>query len=251
MIRAVIFDLDGTLVQTERLKAISYAQAAHELCASCDNREAVIEAFKEVAGLSRRDVAMFLLERFSLEPYAKGRMGEFNVNTPWQAFVQLRLRFYDAMLSETDLIRSSTWPHAIDLLRHVHDNGFKTALATMSYCQQASRVLHELGLAGSFDFMATRDDIEHSKPHPEIYLLVASELGCSPGDCLVIEDSLHGVKAALAAGMWCLCIPSPFTRKAMLEQTILDRRWVVEDPSGLMHMFTRMVEDRKLEDMSR
>ncbi|MDT8271579.1 MAG: HAD family phosphatase [Desulfomonilia bacterium] len=248
MIRAVIFDLDGTLVQTERLKATSYAQAAHELCASCNNQEAVVDAFKEVAGLSRRDVATFLLERFSLEPFAKSRMDEFNVHRPWQAFVQLRLRFYEAMLSNPALIRSSTWPHAIGLLRHVRISGFKTGLATMSHCREASRVLHELGLAGSFDFIATRDDIEHSKPHPEIYLLVASELRCSPTDCLVIEDSLPGVKAALAAGMRCLCIPTPFTRNAMLEQTILDQRWVVEEPSDLMHMFTCMVEERKIED---
>ena len=83
MIRAMIFDLDGTLVQTERLKALSYARAAVELCPSEINETEVIEAFKEVVGLSRREVASILMERFDLTGKARKRMAEFGVNTPW------------------------------------------------------------------------------------------------------------------------------------------------------------------------
>ena len=67
MIRAMIFDLDGTLVQTERLKALSYARAVVELCPHETSEEAVVEAFKEVVGLPRREVAVALMERFGLE----------------------------------------------------------------------------------------------------------------------------------------------------------------------------------------
>jgi beta-phosphoglucomutase len=66
MIRAVIFDLDGTLVQTERLKARSYAQATVELCPYTLDEDSVIEAFKAVVGLSRREVALVLIDRFNL-----------------------------------------------------------------------------------------------------------------------------------------------------------------------------------------
>jgi beta-phosphoglucomutase-like phosphatase (HAD superfamily) len=75
MIRAVIFDLDGTLVQTERLKAISYARAAVELCPYTVSEEKVLEACKQVVGLPRREVASPLVDRFDLEATGRARMG--------------------------------------------------------------------------------------------------------------------------------------------------------------------------------
>ncbi len=85
MYQAVIFDLDGTLVQTEKLKAISYARAAVELCPrsprGIDEKE-VIEAFKEVVGSSRQEVSQFLIDRFGLEKAASSLMNEFGVPTP-------------------------------------------------------------------------------------------------------------------------------------------------------------------------
>ena len=79
MIKAMIFDLDGTLVQTERLKAISYARAAVELCPDDLSENDVVEAFKDVVGLSCREVATALVERFGLASKAKERMAEFGV----------------------------------------------------------------------------------------------------------------------------------------------------------------------------
>ena len=102
MIRAMIFDLDGTLVQTERLKAISYARAALELCPRDLTETEVIEGFKEVVGLSRREVALGLVEQFGLEDAARARMAEFGVDTPWQAFVQVRLSIYEQMLADPE-----------------------------------------------------------------------------------------------------------------------------------------------------
>ncbi len=90
MIQDMIFDLDGTLVQAERLKAISYARTAVELCPSMPTEAQVVEAFKEVVGLSRQEVAAALMERFGLKDAARARMTEFGVSTPWQAFVQVR-----------------------------------------------------------------------------------------------------------------------------------------------------------------
>ncbi len=82
MIKAMIFDLDGTLVQTEKLKALSYARAAVALCSSKITENEVIEAFKDVVGLSRREVALALVKRFDLEDTARMRMAEFQVDTP-------------------------------------------------------------------------------------------------------------------------------------------------------------------------
>ncbi|MEI2691771.1 MAG: hypothetical protein V9H69_19550 [Anaerolineae bacterium] len=112
----MIFDLDGTLVQTERLKAISYAQAARELRPDAVTEDAVIAAFKDVVGLSRNEVATALVERFRLAGAAEARMAEFGVSTPWQAYIQLRLRHYDALLADPAMLRRNQWPHTVALL---------------------------------------------------------------------------------------------------------------------------------------
>ena len=245
MIQAMIFDLDGTLVQTERLKALSYARAAVELCLHTISEAEGVEAFKDVVGLSRREVAMALTERFDLEEKARARMDEFGVSAPWQAFVQVRLRFYEAMLADPEVLRSNQWPHNVTLLRMARQTGCQTALATMSRCKQAQRVLEALDLADAFDFVATRDDVEHGKPDPEIYQLVVRELDTSPPDCLVIEDSPSGVKAALAAGMWCIAVTTPFTRQAIHTERLLDERWIVDDPDTLTTVVQQMVTEQE------
>jgi beta-phosphoglucomutase len=240
MIRSMIFDLDGTLVKTERLKAISYACAAAELC-EYDLKEAdVIEAFKEVVGLSRREVALGLIERFGLERAARTRMAQFGVMAPWQAFVQMRLRHYEAMLADPEVLRNNQWPHAISLLKEARRIHSKVGLATMSTCTQAGRVLKVLDLEEFLDFVACGDDVEHGKPDPEIYILVARELDVSPEECLVIEDSPSGVKAALAAGMQCIAVTTPFTRKAIHAGQFLDDRWIVDDPGTLLAVVQRI-----------
>lgn len=233
MIRAMIFDLDGTLVQTERLKAISYARAAMELRPDAVTEDAVLTAFRDVVGLSRNEVATMLVERFGLANAAAARMAEFGVATPWQAYIQLRLRHYEAILDDPDVLRRNQWPHNVNLLHAARQAGCKVGLATMSYCPQVQRVLGILDLMDAFDFVASHDDVEHGKPAPEIYLLVARELGVSPQECLVIEDSPTGVKAALAAGMPVIAVSTPFTRAALHAGSLLDARWMVDDPDTL------------------
>src|SRR5438270_5631994 len=153
MIRAVIFDLDGTLVETEELKALSYARAAVELRPEL-SEEDIVEAFKDVVGLSRQEAATALLQRFKLEVAAHARMAEFGVSEPWQAYVEVRQRIYDAMLEDPDLLRKQQWPHNIALLHEFRRMGCQIALATMSYRQQVQRVLAVLGLRDAFDFVA-------------------------------------------------------------------------------------------------
>jgi HAD superfamily hydrolase (TIGR01509 family) len=240
----MIFDLDGTLVQTERLKALSYARAAVELCPHTLSEAEVVEAFKDVVGLPRREVAQALVKRFDLEEKSRARMAEFGVSAPWQAFVQVRLQIYEAMLADPEVLRSNQWPHNVALLNEARRTGCWTALATMSRCEQARRVLEVLDLAETFDFVATRDDVEHGKPDPEIYQLVAQELGVPPAECLVIEDSPSGVKAALAAGMWCIAVTTPFTHRRIHAERLLDERWVVDDPATLTAVVQQMVAEQ-------
>src|SRR5919202_1953549 len=229
MIRAFVFDLDGTLVETEELKALSYARAAAELRPGLNEGE-VIEAFKDFVGLSRQEVAIGLLRRFGLEEPARERMVEFVVDTPWQAYVPIRLHIYETLLADPKIVVAHSYPHNIALLCDVRREGYLTALATQSHRKQARRVLDILGLADEFDVVVTRDDVDHGKPDPEMHLLATRELGMEPEECLAIEDSPAGVKAALAAGVEIIAVTTGLTRQKFRNTNILDRSHIVDDP---------------------
>lgn len=241
MIQAVIFDLDGTLVQTERLKALSYVRAAMELVPDSLTEARVIEAFKDVVGRSREEVALALMERFNLEAAARARMAEFGVGEPWQVFVQIRLRIYDTMLADPWLVLAHQCPYNTALLQLARRSGYTTGLGTMSHRREAYRVLELINLQNEFDLIATREDVERAKPDPEIYLLLSRELGLPPSHCLVIEDSLSGVKAALAARMRCIAVTTDLTREAIHTARVLNKPWIVDDPAQLETVFRHMI----------
>lgn len=241
-IQAMIFDLDGTLVKTEYLKACSYAWAIRELRPQGFDEEKVIEAFKDLVGMARREVSIALLDRYKLEDLARARMAEFGVSTPWEAFAQVRLKYYDRMLADTDLIRNNVWPHNLALLAFARQACHKVGLATMSVCSQVDQILAALDLTGAFEYIAGREDVEKPKPDPEIYLLVADKLETPVENCLVIEDSFVGVQAALAAGMKCIAVTTPMTQAAIHAGKILDEQWIVDDPGQLTSVVQQMLD---------
>ena len=243
MIRAVIFDLDGTLVQTEKLKALSYGRAVVALCSQNIVERDVMEAFKEVVGRSRQEVGEFLMTRFDLADTARGRMADFGVDTPWEVLLKIRLGVYEAMLADEAMIRSNQWPHNVALLREARAHGCAAALATMSHREQAERVLRILQLEDAFDLVLTRNDVASGKPDPEIYLLAADRLGFAPGQCLVIEDSPAGVSAALAAGAHVLAVSTPFTRDGLRRVDGLRPHHIVDKPDTLPEVVRRAFEE--------
>jgi len=231
-------------VQTEKLKALSYAKAAIELCPHAIRKEQVLEAYKEVVGQSRQKVAETIMQHIDLEKSVQSQMAEFGVNLPWQAFVQVRLNHYEAILADPKVIRNNRWLHTLAVLEEARQANCKTGLATMSHCVQVNRILEILELINAFDFVASRDDVEHGKPDPEIYLLVSDVLQVPPEQCLVIEDSPSGVKAAKAAGMWCIAVTTPFTREGVHELGILKERWIVDDPTCVTDVVRQLVAER-------
>lgn len=241
MIRAFVFDLDGTLVETEKLKALSYARAAIELRPDLDEHE-VVAAFGDFVGLSRQEVAVGLMRRFGLEDAARKRMREFGVEEPWRAYVRIRLRIYESLLSDPERVLAVRYPHNLALLSDVRRQGYPTALATQSHREEALRVLEILGITDQFDAIATREDVEHGKPDPEMHLLVARELGVEPGECLAIEDSPAGIEAALAAGAQAIAVTTDLTRKKFRDTDLLDRSHVVDDPRTLPALIRRLTD---------
>ncbi len=244
MIRTMIFDLDGTLVQTEKLKALSYARAVVELRPELVEHD-VIDAFRNFVGLSRQDVAVGLLERFELDGVADARKALLGVTTGWQVLIQLRLEYYETLLHTDGVLLAHRWPHNLALLERARQSCDKVGLATMSHCREVRHVLGVLELMNRFDFIASRDDVEHGKPDPEIYQLVAAQLGSSAAECLVIEDTVPGVRAARAAGMHCIAVGTDFTREALHRAGVLEERWIVDDPAEIFCVVDQLMNETK------
>jgi beta-phosphoglucomutase len=233
MIKAVIFDLDGTLVDTERLKGLSYGRAANELRPAAVTDEQAIEAFKEVLGRSRREAGEALLERFGVESEARALMAELGADDPTDAFIRVRLRIYDEMVSDADVMRRAQLPHTVALARTLRAETYPLGLTTQSDCKRTLQLMDILGLQDAFDVMVTGDEVTRGKPDPQIYEICIGKLGVQPRECLALEDAAVGIKAALAARVWCIAVPTDLTRAAIDQERLVDDRWIVSDPTRL------------------
>lgn len=242
MISAVLFDLDGTLVETEELKALSHARSVAELRPDVAQSDVYSAYADDLVGHSRQEVATTLVRHFGLEEAARERMAEFGEDEPWRVLVAIRHGIYEEMLEDSDLLLEQRYPHNIDLLRGMRSEGYPTGLATMSHRHQVDRVLSVLGLADAFDVVATADDISRGKPDPEIDLLVAERMGLPPEEILVVEDSPAGVGAAVAAGMAVVAVPTEITRKKVHASGLLEPHWIVDDPRRLPEVVRERIE---------
>ena len=219
MIRAIVFDLDGTLVQTEALKAISYARAAKQLKPEL-NEDDVIQRYDDMIGRSREEVAEALVQRFALK-------------VSWEQLVEGRMKVYDEMLADPRTVKQQEYPYATGLLRKVKSMGYPTALCTMSHAPETAVVLRTLDIAGCFNVVVTRDMVSKPKPDPEIYRQAMGKLNVQPAECLVIEDSEPGVAAAVAAGTQVVVVPSDLTRDRVVAHAPFKGEIIVNDPADL------------------
>lgn len=97
--------------------------------------------------------------------------------------------------------RLDPMPGAVALIEEITSRGLATAVVTMTQPDWTAATLRTSGLAALFEVVITVADVEHGKPAPDLYLHAARELGVEPRACLAIEDSVHGIDAAFAAGM--------------------------------------------------
>ena len=271
MIQLAIFDLDGFLVNTEQLKAISYARAVAALCPGkvaeaevlsaykemrarevsensfiCSISETdVVEAYKDLVGRSRQEMAEGLVKRFALEDPLRPYMEKYSVSEPWQALVKVRMPLYEDLISNPETILSNQWSHNVSLVHFMRNAGYRTALATMSDREHVQRILGIIALEKSFDLVVSGEDVSKGKPDPEIYLRISNELRIPKSDCLVFEDSLTGVKGGLAAGMWVIAVTTAFTEQGVHASGILEDKWIVDDPSRLQAVVGNMLKERQ------
>ena len=243
MISAVLFDLDGTLVETEELKALSHARAVKELSPGVVEEDVISAYANDLVGRSRREVATEIVRRFGLEEATRKRMDELGEDEPWRVHVRIRTAIYEDILADTELLLKQRYPHNIELLRELRGEGYPTALATMSHRYQVEKMLPVIGLEDDFDVVATMDDVQRGKPDPEIDLLVARKMRIPPEEFLVIEDSPAGVRAAIAAGMAVIAVPTRLTIKGLRAAGIPEPRWMVQDPETRPDVGRERIED--------
>jgi HAD superfamily hydrolase (TIGR01509 family) len=186
-VRAVIFDWDGTLA---------------------DTKKAVIQSFQEILGEFGCRVSNEFIEK---------RMGIGTKNTIQEAFEECNLRCDDETLESLtkEKIRIqigltkivSLFEGATELLQELQGR-IMMGLATMSSRKVIDRLVLEKRIEEYFNVVVTADEIVKSKPDPEIFLVSAWKLGVNPEDCVVVEDSVFGVKAAKVAKMRCIAVSS-------------------------------------------
>jgi len=189
VIKAVIFDLDGVIVDTAHYHYLAWKRLAKEL-----GMDLTIEQNELLKGVSRMRSLEIILELggISLNESEKERIA--NKKNGW--FVE----YVDQMKPD------EIFPGVKEMLKSIRAKGIKVALASSS--KNAPRVIELLKIENEFDAVVDGTMIVHTKPDPEIFLLAASKLGVAPAACVVFEDAEAGVEAAIAAGMKCVGVGS-------------------------------------------
>lgn len=185
MVKAVIFDMDGIMIDSEPLwekterimlgrKGIEYNPIYRD----------------KIVGLNQNDSGKLLRETFNLpetvEEIIAGR-------------IEILLGLYE---TELELV-----PRLLPLLKELGESGLLLALASSSPIEVINFVLDTFSIGKYFTVVVSGDTVPLGKPHPGIYLHTANNLGIEPSECVVIEDSINGVKSAKRAGMICLAVP--------------------------------------------
>ena len=205
MIQAVLFDMDGVLVDTER-----------QIC------QAAIEMFKELG--YRVQPADFLpFVGTGENRYIGGVAEKYGIPLDIEA---AKFRTYTIY---GEIVHGQLEPLAgvHDFISQCRVKGIKTAIATSADLMKMEINLREIGLpVETFDATVNGLEVERKKPSPDIYLKAAQKIGIEPSHCLVVEDAINGVQAAKAANMYCLALTTSF-KAAQLKQA----DWICRDLS--------------------
>jgi HAD superfamily hydrolase (TIGR01509 family) len=190
MIRAVVFDMDGLMLNTEEV----YVEADRELL-----RRRRIELTKqlnnEMMGLRPQATFELMIHRCGLRE-------------TWQELAEERARLFVGMLPG----RLSPMPGLMPFLDALERSGIPKAIATSTDRKLAEISLAPFDLAKRFRIILTAEDVTNGKPHPEIYLTASRQFGVPPSEMMVLEDSQNGCRAASAAGAFVVAVPGAHSR---------------------------------------
>lgn len=184
MIQTVIFDMDGVIVDTEPVHRYAYYQLFNEL-----NITVPEEMYTSFTGFSTRNTFQFLKNQFNLQQDVEDLIQE------------KRNRFNDAFDTKEDL---TLLDGVENLIKDLHQNGMQLIVASSASKVTIDRVFTRFNLHQYFSHIVSGEDFPQSKPHPAIFEQAASLSTAPKENCIVIEDSTNGVKAANAAGIFCV-----------------------------------------------
>lgn len=183
---AVIFDMDGVLIDSEPLWKIAMEEVFKSVGCSLTRKD-----FQKTVGLRLDEVIQYWYEHTGWENATPKEVEE--------AIVRRMIE----LLNEN----GTPLTGVIETLEFLKLKGKKIGLATSSYAVLIDTVLNALYIRQYFDFTHSAENESHGKPHPAVYLTVADQLQIQPKKCLVIEDSLNGIISGKAARMTVVCIP--------------------------------------------
>ncbi len=203
MIKGVLFDMDGVLVDSEAF-----------IC------KAAVQMFKELGiGVRENDFLPFV--GAGEDRYIGGVAEKYNVSLDLKTAKKRTYKIYDEIIQGNMEIL----PGVQEFIKKCRDRNLKIALATSADETKMKANLNATELTLSlFDAAVSGLDVERKKPYPDIYLKAARLIGISPENCLVVEDAVNGVAAAKAAGARCLAITSSFTK-----EQLHNADWFAED----------------------
>jgi HAD superfamily hydrolase (TIGR01509 family) len=215
--RAVVFDLDGLMFNTEEL----YVEVGTELLRR-RGHEFTEELLDQMMGRPSRVALQIMIDTHAL-----------------RATVEELLAETDEIFPEILRTRLAPMPGLVELLAALERHNIPKGIATSSRRAFVERVLGKFDYLPRFSPILTSEDITEGKPHPEIYLKAAARLGIQTGDMLVLEDSQNGCRAAVAAGTITVAVPGPHSRRhdfsgaALVADSLAD--WRIYEQLGIPH----------------
>lgn len=193
--RALIFDFDGLILDTEGPSYVAWQ-----------------DTYTEYGGSLAFDTWADWVGTRSNRPYEDLQQQLGRVLDPEE--VRARQRARVLTLIEREVVR----PGVVDYITQAQQLGLKLAVASSSGCEWVTTHLERLGLLKHFESVKCADHVEHTKPDPALYLLALEALGVEAHEALVLEDSPNGILAARRAGIFCVAVPNDLTRSLNFDQ---------------------------------
>ena len=184
-IKAIIFDKDGTLHDTEKV----FLQAWRAAAVDCGGIADIDDTVRDCTGVNLTDTAVYWQKKYP--------------HISFETFLAHRGRHFNAIIADGVPVKEG----AFDVLAYLREQGYKVAMATSTPYATVMEHLADTGMTDCFDVIVTGDMVKRGKPDPEIYLLAAERLGVDPAACVGVEDSPNGVRSIHAAGMRAVMIP--------------------------------------------